>query len=98
MPSTPAAPPSTQGRLLVFLFQKDLTHGRVEGMLRMMRESAAFVDRLGPNDRAAVVVFDSRLHIWQDFTNDRARLSSVLSGGILSAPRHPDGTALSPGD
>ena len=30
--STPAAPPSTQGRLLVFLFQKDLTHGRVEGM------------------------------------------------------------------
>lgn len=37
----------------------------------MMRESARFVDRFGPADRAAVVVFDSRLRLWQDLTSDR---------------------------
>ena len=82
-------PAPDRGRLLVFFLQKDMTHGRVEGMLRLMRESAAFVDSLGPADRAAVVVYDSRLRVWQDFTSDRERLRDVLGRGILADPPLP---------
>ena len=56
---------------------------RVEGMIRMMRGASRYVERLGPRDRAAVVVYDYRLYVWQDFTSDRDRLRRVLGGGIL---------------
>ncbi len=82
--STPAAvSPAQPGRLTVFMFQHSLERSRIGGMLQMMHESARFVDRLGPSDRGAVVVFDSRLRVWQDFTTDRVRLSEVLGRGIL---------------
>ena len=71
------------GRLIVFLFQKDLIPTRVEGMVRMMRDASRYVERLGPEDRAAVAVYDYSLRIWQDFTSDRARLRRVLGAGIL---------------
>ena len=74
-----------RGRLLVFFFQKDFSTNRIEGTLRMMREATRFVARLGPDDRAAVVVFDSRLRLLADFTGDRKRLQTLLSTGILSA-------------
>ncbi len=79
------------GRLTVFMFQNSLERSRIGGTLQMMRESARFVDRLGPADRAAVVVFDSRLRVWQDFTADRLRLSDVLGRGVLFEP--PDAEA-----
>jgi VWFA-related protein len=78
--------PIQPGRLTVFMFQTSLERSRVGGTLQMMRESARFVDRLGPADRAAVVVFDSRLRVWQDFTADRVRLSNVLGRGVLFEP------------
>ena len=74
------------GRLIVFLFQKDLITTRVEGMVKMMREASRYVERLGPQDRAAVAVYERRLRIWQDFTSDRERLRRVLDGGILHDP------------
>ncbi len=83
-PAEPDRPAPTQpGRLTVFMFQNSLERSRIGGTLQMMRESARFVDRLGPADRAAVVVFDSRLRVWQDFTADRLRLSDVLGRGVL---------------
>ena len=59
---------------IVFLFQKDLMPSRVEGMIHMMRGASRYVENLGPHDRAAVVVYEHRLYVWQDFTSDRDRL------------------------
>jgi VWFA-related protein len=84
-----AASPGVQpqpGRLIIFLFQKDLMPTRVEGMIRMMRDAARYVERMGPQDRAAVAVYEYRLRVWQDFTSDRDRLRRVLGGGILHDP------------
>lgn len=78
----PLAPPPV-GRLTVFMFQNSIDRSRIGGLLQMMRESARFVDRLGSADQAAVVVFDSRLRVWQDFTSDRARLSEVLGKQVM---------------
>jgi len=79
-------PPQPTGRLIVFLFQKDLMPMRGEGMIRMMRDASRYVQRLGPQDRAAVAVYEHSLRVWQDFTSDRERLRRVLGGGIVSHP------------
>jgi VWFA-related protein len=75
-----SAPP---GRLVVFLFQKDLHRSRIGGLMRTLVETRAFLDTFTPADRIAVVSFDSHLKIWLDFTNDIARLDEVLERGIL---------------
>lgn len=83
------------GRITVFMFQKSLEPSRIGGFMQMMKEAGRFVDRFGPSDRAAVVVFDSRLRVWQDFTTDRRRLSRVLGRGLLVD--NPDDTAAEDG-
>jgi VWFA-related protein len=71
------------GRLIVFLFQKDLEPSRIVGLMRMLLKSRDFLDALTPNDRVAILSFDSHLKIWTDFTNDRERLDRVLAHGLL---------------
>lgn len=77
------ASPVSLGRLIVFLFQKDLEPSRIVGLMRMLVEAQGFLDTLSPHDRVAVLSFDSHLKIWLDFTSDRERLRRVLSHGIL---------------
>jgi VWFA-related protein len=71
------------GRLIVFLFQKDLDPSRIVGFMRLLVEAQGFLDGLTPNDRVAILSFDSHLKIWVDFTNDHHRLLHVLKHGIL---------------
>jgi VWFA-related protein len=71
------------GRLIVFLFQKDLEPSRLAGLMRMLIESQSFIDNLTPRDRVAVLSFDSQLKIWLDFTNDREAIRQVLRRRIL---------------
>jgi VWFA-related protein len=73
------------GRLVVFLFQKDLqpTPSRIRGLVRATPHVAALADALGPRDRAAVLVFDSHLRLHQDFTADRSRLSRAIRRSVL---------------
>jgi VWFA-related protein len=71
------------GRLIVFLFQKDLDPSRILGLMRMLSKSRNFLDTLTPNDRVAILSFDSHLKIWTDFTNDRERLDRVFAHGLL---------------
>jgi VWFA-related protein len=71
------------GRLLVFLFQKDLESGRIIGLMQMLLKSRNFLDTLTASDRIAILSFDSHLKIWSDFTNDRERLDRVLAHGLL---------------
>ena len=84
--STPlqdAGAPVATGRLIVFLFQKDLEPLRIVGLMRMLFKSRDFLETLTPNDRVAILSFDSHLKIWTDFTNDRERLTQVLARGLL---------------
>jgi VWFA-related protein len=71
------------GRLIVFLFQKDLEPSRIVGLMRMLVEAQGFLDGLTPYDRVAILSFDYHLKIWVDFTSDRERLLRVLKHGIL---------------
>ncbi len=88
-----AASSTHQGRLIVFLFQKDLEPSRIVGLMRMLVKSRRLLDTLTPNDRVAIVSFDSRLRIWSDFTNDRERFERILDHGILF--ERPGATSVS---
>lgn len=89
--ATPAAaaqhdPPAVEaapGRLIVFLFQKDLEPSRLTGLMRMLIESRNFLDGLTPRDRIAVLSFDYRLRIWLDFTGEREAVQRVLQHEIV---------------
>ena len=71
------------GRLIVFLFQKDLEPSRIVGLMRMLLSSRNLLETLTPDDRVAILSFDSHLKIWTDFTNDRDLLGRVLGHGVL---------------
>jgi VWFA-related protein len=82
--ATPAA-----GRLIVFLFQKDIEPSRLTGLMRMLVESQSFLDELTPRDHIAVLSFDYQLKIWLDFTNDREAVRRVLQREILFKDPRP---------
>lgn len=90
--STPAAPPSdhasVDGRLIVFLVQKSLQHGRIGGLMRTLCDSGPFFQTFTPHDRIAVLSFDSHLRMFLDFTDDRERVRP-----LRRAARAPSGHA-----
>jgi hypothetical protein len=73
----------SRARLIVLLFQKDLDSSRVVGLMRMLIGMRRFVDSLGPDDRVAVLSFDSCLKVWLDFTRNMDKVRDVLHNGIL---------------
>jgi VWFA-related protein len=89
---SPGAEPSdgrrrTSGRLVVALVQKDLERSRIAGLMQMMQMVDPVLEAFTPDDRIAVLSFDSRLRIWTDFTNDVSRVRSILRHDVLL--RHP---------
>ncbi len=82
------APVERPGRLVVYLFQKDMEPSRIVGLMRMLQRARSFADGLAPEDRVAVASFDSHLKLWLDFTTDRDRLHRILERSILFE-RHP---------
>src|SRR5262245_19912953 len=87
VPLDPNTSLSPVGRLIVFVFQKDLEPCRIIGLMRMLIEAQGFLHRLTPADRVAILSFDSHLKIWVDFTNDHERLRRILDHGILFEER-----------
>jgi len=85
VPLNPALDPDAAGRLVVFLFQKDLEPSRIVGLMQLLISSRDFLATLGPRDRVAILSFDSHLKIWTDFTADRERLERVLAHDLLMA-------------
>ena len=86
-PADPDAPGAPRGRLVFFLFQKDLERSRIEGLLPMLRRAEGLVAALDPGDRVAVASFGSHLELWTDFTTDRAAIRATLTRSILFAGR-----------
>lgn len=85
-PPDAGAPAETRpepGQLVVLLFQKSLATDRVRGFIRLVAQSRALVRDLPASDRVAILMFDTRLTVWSDFTNDRAALDRILEHGIL---------------
>ncbi|HSG40510.1 MAG TPA: VWA domain-containing protein [Thermoanaerobaculia bacterium] len=71
------------GRLVVLFVQTDLNPTRISGQMRMRSRTRKLLDSLHPQDRAAVVSFDSRLKLWQDFTLDRDAVHAALDRAVL---------------
>lgn len=92
----PDAPQSApDGRLVVFLVQKDFERGRIGGLMRTLFESRPFLDSFTPHDRIAVLSFDSHLKVWLDFTGDLDRVRQVLQSDLLQR-RAPEVEASPP--
>lgn len=86
--STGLVPPDSRwdadsGRLIVLLFQRDLFHSRMRGLIRMRNVVDDFLARLRPDDRVSVIVHDHSLKIYTDFTADRELLSRELDRTIV---------------
>jgi hypothetical protein len=79
----PMEPTRPTGQLLLFFVQADLNPTRISGQLRLRPYTRELLDRLHPNDRIAVVSYDSHLKLWQDFTRDRDAVYAALDRAML---------------
>ena len=70
------------GRLVVFFLQVDLEPSRIAGHLKILPDVKKLLQALHPDDRVAIVSFDSHLKLWQDFTRDHEAAFEVLKSAI----------------
>lgn len=82
-PEEVAAPIPQPGRLVIFFVQADLNPTRISGQLRLRLHTRELLDALQPDDRMAVVSYDSHLKLRQDFTRDREAVYAALDQGML---------------
>jgi hypothetical protein len=78
-----APPPPSQGRLVVVFVQADLNPTRISGQLRLRPFTRELLASLSPEDRVAVVSFDSHLKLRQDFSRDRAATHAAIDEGMI---------------
>jgi VWFA-related protein len=81
-PGAPAPPPAA-GRLVVVFVQADLDPSRISGQLRLRPFTRDLLASLLPDDRVAVVSFDSHLKLRQDFSRDRAATHAAIDRGMI---------------
>ncbi|MEE2637524.1 MAG: hypothetical protein VYE68_09860, partial [Acidobacteriota bacterium] len=75
--------PEPDGQLIVFVVQKSMEGDRARGLLKLLQDSDRLLTQIAPDDRVAVVSFDSHLKIWQDFTDDLGRVEAVLTDDVM---------------
>jgi VWFA-related protein len=83
---------TSSGRLLIFFFQTDKQREptRVTGHMAMLEQAKKFLHTLGPQDRVAVVQFDSHLKVREDFTNDRPVVERAIEETLkIDRPPRP---------
>lgn len=79
--AAPAAVPA--GKLVVVFVQADANSGlRTRGHLKTLPYVRKLLAALDPEDRVAVVSFDSHLKLWQDFTPDRDAAHAAVDRAI----------------
>ena len=76
-----------RGRLIVLLVQKSLEPVRIVGLMRMLQLVEPLFQQLTPDDRVALLSFDSHLKIWTDFTGDLDHVRSLIREDVLL--KHP---------
>ncbi|HEX2163097.1 MAG TPA: hypothetical protein VHM02_04045, partial [Thermoanaerobaculia bacterium] len=78
----PVAPNPPRPALVVLFLQADFNAVRVRGHLKMLPFVEKLLAALPADDRVAVVSFDSRLELWQDFSRDRAATREAVWGAL----------------
>lgn len=81
-----ARPP---GKLVVFFVQADLNPTRISGQMRLRPYTEELLETFQPGDQAAVVSFDSHLHLRQDFTRNREDVFAAIDRGMLWGDNEP---------
>jgi VWFA-related protein len=79
-PTTNSSP-----RLFVVFVQTDFARNpsRVSGQLHFNRYATEFIEALQPDDRVAVLSFDSHLKFRLDFTSDKEEVSNAIRASLL---------------
>lgn len=70
------------GRLFVVFMQAGFEPTRMRGHLKQVLGAKRFLDTLNPDDKVAVVSFDSHLKLHLDFTQDLERVEEVLGQAV----------------
>jgi len=70
------------GKLVVFFVQASLHASRAPGQLKMLPEIGKILDTLHPDDRVAVVSFDSHLKLRLDFTRSHSAVDAAMRKAI----------------
>jgi VWFA-related protein len=73
------------GRLFILFFQTDFARNasRTGGQMAFLPYARKIVDDLPPEDRVAVMSFDSHLHLHLDFTRDRSQIHRAMDHTLL---------------
>ena len=77
--------PAPRGRLLVFLFQTDFARNnlRVTGQMKVLQNDD-YIDWLEPDDRVAVLSYDSHLKFRLDFSDDKRFIRDAMEHALLT--------------
>ena len=77
--------PAPRGRLFIFFFQTDFGRhpSRVIGQMDILQRIDSFLDFLEPDDRVAVLSFDSHLKFRLDFTDKKSEIAAAMHDAIL---------------
>ena len=77
--------PAPPGRLFIFFFQTDFARNasRITGQMEILQKLDAFLDFLEPEDRVAVLSFDSHLKFRLDFTDDKHRIAAAMKDALM---------------
>ena len=77
--------PEIRGRLLIFLFQTDFSREavRLAGQMKIALASDDYTNWLEPDDRVAVLSYDSHLKFRLDFTDDKRRIQESMENALL---------------
>ncbi len=86
-PETPTAtdpPAEPRGRLFIVFVQTDFGRNatRVSGQMHFNRYARQFIESLQPDDRVAVLSFDSHLKFRLDFTSDKETVATAIESAL----------------
>jgi len=90
------------GRLFVFFVQTDFTrdYTRTRGQMKFRRYAEEIIEGFAPEDRIAVLSFDSHLKFRRDFTTDKESVIEAIRESIRiddpARPQPADEAALGP--
>ncbi len=70
------------GKLLVLFLQVDFEPSRLAGHLKLLPDIEKLLQSLAPNDRVAILSFDSHLKLWQDFSRNRETTFETLKQAV----------------
>lgn len=90
--------PAPRGRLLIFFFQTDFERNslRVTGQMQTVVNANDWIDWLDPEDRVAVLSFDSHLKFRLDFTNNKDHIKDAMEQALLTNEPPPPRTVPMP--